>query len=392
MIADLHVHYPLHLLAREGKPASALAGMRTVRKRKGLSNKARALILRIASRLFSDTTPTSGSRTSVEQMRQGGVGVALSVLYCPFEEIDLTQRYKAPPENHYFDALMEHLSDVEEHVMGECPSRVRIVHNRRELDAAVAAGATALVHCVEGGFHLGRDNPQVSDNVVELAKHGVAYVTVSHLFFRRVATNAPALPFLHTDGVYRLLFPQPKGEGLTERGEALVRALAHNRVMIDISHMSSAAIADTFDLLEEIDPEYEVPVIASHGGYRFGKQEYMLDDDTVRQIQRRDGVIGLIMAQYQMNDGLPRRRTKTFDQSLEVICRHIDKIARVTGGSYRNIALGTDFDGFIKPTMAGLENMSDLRRLERALAANYGRAAKAMCSQNVMRMLYRRWP
>ena len=30
----------------------------------------------------------------------------------------------------------------------------------------------------------------------KLAAHGVAYITVAHLFWRGVATNAPAIPFL----------------------------------------------------------------------------------------------------------------------------------------------------------------------------------------------------
>ena len=55
-----------------------------------------------------------------------------------------------------------------------------------------------------------------------------------------------------------------------------------------------------------------MPVIASHAGYRFGEQDYMLDDATLDRIRRRNGVVGLIMAQYQLNDGLVEGHTKTF--------------------------------------------------------------------------------
>src|SRR5215207_8598272 len=112
--------------------------------------------------------------------------------------------------------------------------------------------------------------------------------------------------------------------------------------------MRPDAVAETFALLDELDRDRTVPVISSHAGYRFGGQEYMHDEETVRQIQRRDGVIGLIMAQHQLNDGVRKKRAKSLPESLEVIRRHIDEIARITG-SHRHVAIGSDFDGFIKP-------------------------------------------
>ena len=74
------------------------------------------------------------------------------------------------------------------------------------------------MHCVEGGFHLGATPEQVDASVTALAARGVAYVTLAHLFWRRVAANAPALPFL-PDALYNRLFPQPAGERLTDLGE-----------------------------------------------------------------------------------------------------------------------------------------------------------------------------
>ena len=62
----------------------------------------------------------------------------------------------------------------------------------------------------------------------------------------------------------------------------------------------------------------------------------MHEDETIRRIAERDGVIGLIMAQHQLNHGIRRRKTKTLDQSLDVICRHIDRIHELTG-SHRHV-------------------------------------------------------
>lgn len=221
-----------------------------------------------------------------------------------------------------------------------------------------------------------------------LARRGVAYITLAHLFFRQVAANAPALPFL-ADPLYDVVFPQEKGAALTERGEAAVRAMVEHGVIVDISHMRADAIEETFALLDELDPSGEVPVISSHAGYRFGGQRYMHDEATVRQIARRDGVVGLIFAQHQLNDGV-RKESKTLAESVEVIRRHLDELARITGG-HRHVALGTDFDGFIKPTMGGIEDMRALEDVERELHRLYPNDATAIGFENALRVLRATW-
>jgi microsomal dipeptidase-like Zn-dependent dipeptidase len=390
MLADLHAHYPMRVVS-DLTPLTTLEQMRKIGQRPGMREKARALILWVASRLFSDKDWWSGYRISVEGMREGGVGLATSVLYRPFEEMDLDKPYMAPPASGYFPKLIRDLEQVEEEVAGHDRAVIRLVHDRAELDQCLADGATALVHCVEGGFHLGDGLDEIEANVAELARRGVVYVTVAHLFFRQVSTNSPALPFL-PDGAFRLVFPQPDNEGLTDRGIAAVRAMVRNRVLVDISHMNRDAIEETFQLFDdELDPDCEMPVVATHVGYRFGGLAYMLDEPTIQQIKRRNGVVGLIMAQHQLNDGLRRTRTKSFDESFEVIRRHIDKIAEITG-DHRYVALGTDFDGFIKPTMSGLEKSADLKRLEDKLKEQYGDAdAELIASQNAIRVLRQLW-
>ena len=138
--------------------------------------------------------------------------------------------------------------------------------------------------------------------------------------------------------------PQP-GKGLSELGRAAVTAMARERVLVDLSHMTEHALRDTFALLDEVDRERTLPVVASHAGYRFGRQRYMLDESAVEKIAERDGVIGLIFAQHQLTDGV-RRGTRTLKESLEVLERHVERIREITG-SHRHTAIGSDFDGFI---------------------------------------------
>jgi microsomal dipeptidase-like Zn-dependent dipeptidase len=207
---------------------------------------------------------------------------------------------------------------------------------------------------------------------------------VAHLFFRGVAANANALPVLD-DAEYDALFPQPAGTALTALGEAAVRAMVAHGVLIDLSHMRADAIAETLDLLDGLDPERRVPVLATHAGYRFGAQHYLLDAATIARVQERDGVVGLILAQHQLRDGLAEPATE------DIIFRHVDKIAQLTGG-YDHVALGSDLDGFIKPTLAGLESAADLARLEAWLRDRYApEDADRLLNGNALRVLRAGW-
>jgi microsomal dipeptidase-like Zn-dependent dipeptidase len=389
MIADLHAHYPMHIVAQDA-PRATIDRMRTASGRPRIRDKLRAWLLALLSRLINNRTWWSGFRVTAPLIRQGSARVVLSVLYRPFEEMDLSQQYAAPPAAGYFDALLEDIARVEDDLAKKDPAEIRLVRNLAELDQCVAAGATAMVHCVEGGFHLGDKDAEIARNVKTLADKGVAYLTLAHLFYRQVATNAPALPFL-PDWLYEIVFPQRKGEGLTERGVAAITAMVDHSILVDVSHMRPASVTATLDLLDRLDPERRVPVISSHAGYRFGRQQYMHDEAQIRRIKERDGVIGLIMAHHQIDDGLRRTNTTTFDESMTIIDKHIAKIAEITDG-YQHVAIGTDFDGFIKPTLGGLQTMADLTALEERLVAKYGAAdAKLIASDNVLRVLRKGW-
>jgi membrane dipeptidase len=390
MWVDLHAHYPMHVVSGEAAD-DAVSLMRTVRGRRTLGDRARAAVLWLAMKVGSDKTLTSGPRISVGKLAAGKVGLAMSVLYCPFEEIDLGKPYAAPPEPDYFGGLLEDMAAVEKEVATHGESTIRIVTDLGQLDRCLEDGAIALVHAVEGGFHLGDGEEEIARNCATLADRGVAYVTVAHLFFRQVATNAPALPFL-PDSVYRLLFPQRRRDRLTPRGEAVVRGLVENRILIDVCHMDPPAIHAALDLLDrELDRERRLPVVSTHSGYRFGSQQYMPDEAIVRRIAERGGVVGLIMAQHQLNDGIRDGDTESLEQSLEVIFEHVRRLAEI-GGGYEHVALGSDFDGFIKPTMTGLDTPADLPKLERALAAEFGaEATELMTSGNALRVLRTLW-
>ena len=377
---DLHIHFPMRLLGGVEAPRDVIKGMTRVRGRE--DGKLRAAVLAIAARLFNFREWDGTWRVTPQLLEQGDVSIVCSVLYRPFSEMDLDEPYAAPPESAYYAKLLELLEATEKEVTQH--GHV-IVRSRDDLDKP----QMRFVHCVEGGFHLGATPEEVTRNVHELADRGVLYITLAHLFWRKVATNAPALPFL-PDTVYNLVFPQDKNAALSPLGEAAVRAMYERKVLVDISHMREDAIAETFKLVEALDQQtgrdpLEYPIIASHSGYRFGSQKYNVSDHTIVKLAARGGIVGLIFAQHQINDGLRRSDTDTLAESVDILARHIDAIGP------RHVALGSDLDGFIKPTLGGVETAADLKPLADALRARYPADADAILEGNARRVIERRF-
>jgi membrane dipeptidase len=398
VLVDMHCHYPMHLVAEAPKrgegwtTAVAAEALRERAKRPDWIERLRAGAIEELDGLIN-FRPDEW-RVSLEKLIEGDVRGVYSVLYEPFAEFDLDEPYGAPPEHGYFDDLIGRLDGVEEELKGLDPDgeKHKVVHKAKELEDTLAAGKVAFMHCVEGGFHLGATPAEVTANVATLKARGVVYVTIAHLFWREVATDAPAIPMI-PDDLYRLVFPQPQA-GLTALGEAAVKAMYEQRMLVDLSHMSERSMADTFDLLDRLDKESgadptDHPVIASHAGYRFGDQEYMLSADTIRRIAARGGVIGLIMARHQLNDGDIDPRPDDPATTPDVLARHVEAIRDALGAAANDhVAIGSDLDGFIKPTMAGIESAADLATLEGPLREAYA-DADAILAGNALRVA--RW-
>jgi microsomal dipeptidase-like Zn-dependent dipeptidase len=379
MLVDLHAHYPMHLQPSEHELSEESF--------KQWSREAvRAWIVRTLSRRFNYEAPSRREGVTLEQMRKGDVGVILSPLYLPLDEIDLGRRYGAPPRPIYFADLLDQLRLVEDDIAGH--GEAMVAHSPTELAQALEAKKLVLIHAVEGGFHLGDDEGAVRANVALLAERGVAYITVAHLFWRGIATNAPALPFI-PDWLYSLLFPQPHELGLSELGRAAVNAMLDHGVLIDITHMSEKAMLDTFELLDERDPAREVPVIATHMACRFGSLDYNLSDAIIKRVGQRGGLLGLIACKHYIGDGGPE--PKEFSESVDLLCKHIDRICEVTR-SNSHVAFGSDLDGWIKPALPGLETLGHMGELQRALVDRYGEdRAEAFTNGNAQRVLKTAW-
>jgi microsomal dipeptidase-like Zn-dependent dipeptidase len=389
MIADLHCHYPMHLLPAEHDPLGRKEswGRRIV---DNLKEDAVGLLAHIVN----DRDWDSGWRVSLDGLEEGGAKIVCSVLYWAPSEFELDRLSSTPPLKNYFEYVEHQLRYVVNDLRRQDPdgTRLVIVKSSKDLEGEEDLDQKRIlfVHCLEGGCQLGPDIGELDARVKWLAEEGVLYITVAHLFFREVATNAPAIP-MFTDAEYEALFPQPHDEGLTDLGRALVAAMHKYKVLVDISHMTELAIKDTFALVDQLNTEArrdptDYPVIATHVGMREAgpnNQEYNLSADTAREIQRCEGVIGLITAQHQIG------ATRYADETRAILAKHLGAIDTALPEGPSVAALGTDFDGFIRPTLAGLQSAKDFRVLEQWICEARGAKgdAEAILHENAARVI-----
>jgi hypothetical protein len=208
------------------------------------------------------------------------------------------------------------------------PATVAIAHIRRRARRTLLGGRRADPDPRDRGriHSSGASATEIRRNVATLAGLGVAYVTVAHLFFRDVATNAPALPFL-PDWLYNRVFPQGHDEGLTAIGREVVEAMVDEGILIDITHMRSQSIRDVLAQLDARDPEQADPGDRDPHGVSLRRPRVLLRRRHDHSASPSAAACSAASSAALHHQRAARTRSvKTFDGSVDALCRHIDKI------------------------------------------------------------------
>jgi len=150
--------------------------------------------------------------------------------------------------------------------------------------------------------------------------------------------------------------------GLTGLGRDLVAAMDELGVVHDLSHLSQKA---TDELLALTD----APVIASHSNCRAlmdGEDERHLADETIREIGRRDGVVGLNLVSAFLDpeiESSDQRRA-----GIDRLVAHADRVCDLIGDR-AHVGLGSDMDGGFPRTRLpqGIDGPPHLERIAQAI-------------------------
>lgn len=151
-------------------------------------------------------------------------------------------------------------------------------------------------------------------------------------------------------------------QGLTDLGREIIPVIDELKLTHDVSHLSDVG-------MDELFSRTQAPVIASHSNCRAlldPDNQRHLRDESIREIARRGGVIGLnLYGKFIDRPGRPAG-SATIPDAIA----HIEHTCEVVGHR-RAVGLGSDMDGgFGAAAMpAGIRSPIDLAGLADALAA-----------------------
>jgi membrane dipeptidase len=252
-----------------------------------------------------------GLEAGIPQLRAGGTNLVVEVLWPP---------RKSEHKKRAF-ALLE---TVEREV--ERQTDVHIAREPAQARSLVGAGHIAVLLSMEGAHGLGSDADWV-DTFNQFYDRGLRLIGITWSFSNRFAGSSG-----------------DDGGGLTKEGKALVALARERRVVLDVSHASHKTTM-------EICEGSSVPVIASHSDAKtLRNMKRNLTDVEIRCIAATGGVIGLNFHAPFVGPGA----------NIAMVADHADHLATI--GGHGVVALGSDFDGYIKKPV-GLEDASKLQSL-----------------------------
>ncbi len=166
--------------------------------------------------------------------------------------------------------------------------------------------------------------------------------------------------------------------GLTPLGFDLLKAMRRRGVILDLSHMADQAVADAFEV-------WRGPIMASHSNSRsLVPGDRQLTDETVAEIARRGGVVGVSFYQHHLRrSGRPK---------LDDVVEHMVHHAHAAGGP-EHVAVGTDLDGGFDAARAPFDDLRELKRLPALLRRHFNRAqVEGIMGENWLNFLERSLP
>jgi membrane dipeptidase len=242
---------------------------------------------------------------------------------------------------------------------------VRVCRSANDIRETLRKRALAAVLHLEGAEPIDRDF-----KMLELL-HAAGLRSLGPVWSR---------PNIFGHGVpFRFPSSPDTGPGLTDEGEALVKACNALRIVIDVSHLNESGFWDVVRLSN-------APLVASHSNaHAISPHARNLTDRQLAAIRDSGGLVGInFAAGFLRPDG-----RMLADTSLDDVLRHADHLIEALGVD--GVGIGSDFDGAVIPAAIG--DVAGLPKLVEAFrAAGYDDdALEQLCFGNWLRVLERSW-
>jgi membrane dipeptidase len=258
---------------------------------------------------------------------------------------------RAVPDGSYAQAQRE--VEVVRAWVDRHPGALVFATTAADVVRAKRAGRVAILIGVEGGHAIENS----LERLQELYARGVRYLTLTWNNGNDWAGSSIGVEGTRTGG-------------LTAFGETVIREMNRLGMLVDVSHVSSATLADVLRVST-------APIVATHSCARaLNDHPRNLTDAELRAIAAAGGVINVnfysrfldpvYLAAAKDLDGRAARKQAAMlpVTPLSVLVDHIDHIAQVAGIDHAG--LGSDFDG-ISALPKDMQDITALPRLAQAL-------------------------
>ncbi len=304
---------------------------------------------------FDLTKRLDSGQTDIPRLREGGVKAQFWSVYIPSEHPNPAR------------TVTEQI-DLVRRMAERYPDAFEMAYNADDIERIVRAGKVASLIGIEGGVAIENSLAQLR----AFYTLGARYMTLTHnttLDWADAATD------------------NPKHDGLTPFGERIVKEMNRLGMLVDISHVSPATMADALRVSL-------APIIASHSSaYAICPSPRNVPDDILKAVKQNGGVImvnfysGFIVPESgrKMRALMQELRAKYTDRAERMkaleewyrteggklsrgtyrnVADHIDHIVKIAG--IEHVGIGSDFDG-ITMSPLGLEDVSCYPRLTEEL-------------------------
>lgn len=267
--------------------------------------------------------------------------------------------------------LAHQLIDSVEALAARAPGRFVLVRSTADVKRLAARGRVLLALGMENGSPIDGK----LENLRRFHARGVRYVTLAHGLSNHLS-----------DSSYDEKRPW---DGLSPFGIEVVAEMNRLGMMVDVSHLSDAAVRDVLETSA-------APVIASHSSVRHFTPDWErnLGDDLIRAIAAKGGVVHInfgssfltakalawtlaehaALETYLKANGLAAdsEAAKAFADkyaaehafpfaSIEDVADHYDHVVKLVGIDH--VGLGSDFDGVGPSLPVGLKSVADYPNL-----------------------------
>ena len=195
-------------------------------------------------------------------------------------------------------------------------------------------------------------------------------------------------PAHYGPGVYA--YGTDSNGSIGQKGKELVKKIEELNLILDVTHLSDTSFWETIEI-------YNGNLWASHNNCRkFVDHNRQFSDDQIKEIIRRDGVIGVPLDAWMMVPNWIRGKStpETMGVTLNQMIENIDHICQLSGNS-NHVGIGTDLDGAfgVEQTPTDIDTIADLQKIPlmlKKIGFSESDIEKVM-NQNFINFLKRVW-